>query len=566
MTHDDLDGALGAVTAADSDAGELNQAVMLARQALDQMPATDPDRPDRIATLAQQVRKRYEARSDHSDLAWLVELSKAAVTESAPGEPDLPWWLSALGGALRMRYAAEGEPADLNDAVQTFRKAVDLATARHTDLAPHENNLAVALSDRYDGTGQLNDLDGAIEMARRAVDRTPPGHPDHGMYLANLAVFLSDRYDHAGSLADLDEARAMAFDAADNTTADDDGLPRLHNLLAVLDLDRYERFGNSADLDLSILWARAAVTGVAVRAPELELAGYLTNFGNACLLRYEVELAAVDWSTPADKQLDVTDLRLAVRAHRRAVELAPEGSPDRPKFLTNLGSVLIDQAAVLPDEADLGEAIQVLSEAVRVTTAGSPHRSSRLNNLAIALRLRFERTGDRETGEQVTATFRASCVLDSAINVESVLSAADNWQRWATERRSWQEAVEACDAGLRAAALLHRSQLLREHQLAWLRTSEGLSGAAAFARCRAGDVRGAVAAMDGGRALLLADTLRRDRADLARLAEPAPTLAARYAAAARAVADAERVVVSRAARLTGDVPHAGSASARPGSA
>src|SRR5262249_36621791 len=276
-----------------------------------------------------------------------------------PGHRKLAWRLTPLGGALRLHHGACGDLDELDEAIRVFRQAGELAAAQRTDPAPHENNLAVALSDRYERTGRTADLDDAVAAARRAVDRTPRGHADRGMYLTNLAVYLSDRYDRTGDLADLDDATAVATDALEEIDPADPGLPRLRNLLAALHLDRYERFGRVPDLDLSITSARAAVTGARTGAPELP--GYLNNLGNACRLRFEATLAATEWHGPDDVALNLEDLHGAVAAHRRAVELAPPGSPDRPKFLTNLGNVLVDSALVLPAEGGgLDEAIHVL--------------------------------------------------------------------------------------------------------------------------------------------------------------------------------------------------------------
>ncbi|MGH4009936.1 MAG: hypothetical protein ACRDTH_17585 [Pseudonocardiaceae bacterium] len=533
--------ALDDAAAAYAGTGKVDQAVAIAQQALAATASEDPDRPYRIAMLAQRVRERYETTSHASDLVWLVELSRAAVDGSAPGAPELALRLTALGGALRLRHAVCGNLDDLDAAVRLFRQASEFAAAHHADPAPHDNNLAVALSDRYERTGRTADLNDAVATARRAVDRAPRGHADRSMYLTNLAVYLSDRYDRTGDLADLDDATAVAADALEDIDPADPGLPRLHNVLAALHLDRYERFGRGSDLDLSLTSARAAVTGVSAGAPELP--GYLNNLGNACRLRFEAALAAIDWHGSGDVALNLEDLHGAVEAHRRAVKLAPPDSPDRPKFLTNLGNALVDSALVLPAEGGgLDEAIHVLSDAITATETGSPHQAARMNNLAHALRLRFDHSGLPEDRDRAINAFRASYAEGLATDLEAVLAAARNWQQWAAGRRAWLEMEEACDAGLRAAALLHRIQLIRDHQLAWLRAADGLAVGAALARSHTGDLPGAVTALEGGRALLLADALQRDRIDLARLAEREPWLATRYAAAAEKVTCADRVL------------------------
>jgi len=287
-------------------AGNLDRAATMAQEAFDAIAPDDPDRPYWIAMLARRVRERYETAPHAGDLVRLVELSRAAVEGSAPGTPELTLRLTALGGALRLHYAACGDLAELDEAVQVLRRARELAAVHHADPAPAENNLAVVLSDRYDRTGDL---------------------------------------------ADLEEASAVALNASEKIDPADSGLSRLQNLLAALHLDRYERSGRAAELDLSITSALAAVTGAHGGSPELP--GYLNNLGNAYRLRFEATLAATDWHSPGAVALDVRDLRGSIEAHRRAVELAPPDSPDRPKFLTNLGNILADSALVSPLRAAL---------------------------------------------------------------------------------------------------------------------------------------------------------------------------------------------------------------------
>ena len=86
--------------------------------------------------------------------------------------------------------------------------------------------------------------------------------------------------------------------------------------------------------------------------------------------------------------------------------------------------------------------------------------------------------------------------------------------RWASARRSWTEAAEAYHAAMDLTDRLFRTQLFRSHKEAWLREAKALPAHAAYALARSGDASGAVQALERGRALLLSESLQRDRANL----------------------------------------------------
>ena len=239
--------------------------------------------------------------------------------------------------------------------------------------------------------------------------------------------------------------------------------------------------------------------------------------------------------------MDVTALRAALDAHRRAVGLSPEGSADHAMHLTNLGAVLLDAAVVLPEEVGLDETVAVLEAAVAQTHAASPHRGGRWNNLAAALRTMADRSrADRSRAaadaERAHTAFREAVASSTP---EAGLSAAVTWSSWSVERTAWPEIAEASTRALDTADRLRRTQLTRGDRTSWLRRVEGLSAAGAHADARLGDPAAAALLAERGRALLLSDALDRDRTRLERLAATRPDLAARFSAAAVAVRELE---------------------------
>src|SRR5262249_6140668 len=106
----------------------------------------------------------------------------------------------------------------------------------------------------------------------------------------------------------------------------------------------------------------------------------------------------------------------------------------------------------------------------------------------------------------------------------------------------WEDAAATLRLGVEALDALYRRQLLRGAREAWLRKAGGVHVEAAHASVRAGDVEGAVAMLEHGRARILSDALARDRADLTQLRELGRgDLLDRYRSASARLAAVERV-------------------------
>jgi tetratricopeptide (TPR) repeat protein len=523
---DDAGVAFAARYRASGQMADLERAITIYEAALAEVPSTEPDHPVLLTSLANRLRERYARHGTREDLERIVTLSEAAVAETPPGAPQRAARLSNAGGALRARFVVEGHLHDLERAIDAFQQARDSDPAIAADRATYDNNLAVALSDRYEHTGRVDDLDAAVAASERAVQASPPGSPDLTMYRANLAIHLSSRYDLHGDLGDLDRAIAELEQAADGAEPDAPDLPSLFGNQAALLLDRYERTGQPDDLEMSLQAAEAAVALAGAGSPDLP--GHLNNLGNARRLRFEHGTTSALDSGTAAAGLEVTDLLLAVEAYRRAVELTPPDSPNRPKFLTNFGNGLLDRSLAQARVDDLDEAVGALEEAVTATPPGSPDLPGRQNNLATGLRARHGRNGDPADLRRALDTYRASCLQGLEAYTEIALAAAGNWGDWASQRRSWPEATEAYGLGLRAAAQLYRLQPLRDYKQTWLRASKGLAARTAYAWAMRDGAEQAVLAQEMGRALLLSEALERGRANLEDLDARAPLLAGRY--------------------------------------
>jgi CHAT domain-containing protein len=463
----------------------------------------DPERPRWLNSLGTTLYAWHMSDSDSAKLDRAISLFQQAIASSPPKNPDLPSWLTNLGSGLRRRYEQTGQLADLDSAVDLMDRAVAATPPNNPELPSRLNNLALGLRARYDHRGALVDLDSAIELLQRALAATPPNNPELPAALVNLGTSFQTRYSRNGDLADLDSAIELLQRALAATPPNTPNLPsRLTDLGNAL-RERYQFRHDLADLDSAIELLQRAVAA-APRDHPIPAAA-LSSLGFALQLR-----------SRHSKTLD--DLQAALDHYEQAIAATPRDHPALVNWLNNLGLGLIDRHKHTGDPADLDKAIDLLDRSVAATPAESPELAGRLMNLGTGLQSRHalhQRPSDLDAAIE---TLRKAALRGLESGVAAALMAAYRWSSSAVARRAWAEVNEACDVGLIAASRLVRTQLSRSHKETWLRAVGQLPGRAAYARAMQEDGAGAVATVEQWRAVLFAEALERDHADLERLA------------------------------------------------
>ncbi|KAF8132496.1 CHAT domain-containing protein, partial [Boletus edulis] len=102
----------------------------------------------------------------------------------------------------------------------------------------------------------------------------------------------------------------------------------------------------------------------------------------------------------------LSDLEDAILNHRESVHLTPDGHPDKPSRLNNLGISLITRFGRLGELRDLEDGISTHRDAVRLTPDGHPDKPGRLNNLVVSFITRFERLGELSDLDDAISTQR----------------------------------------------------------------------------------------------------------------------------------------------------------------
>ncbi|KUL82059.1 hypothetical protein ZTR_10675 [Talaromyces verruculosus] len=140
------------------------------------------------------------------ELEEAIRVARQAVNATPNDDPKRAMYLNNLANRLSHRYFRTGAMGDLEEAIQVIRQAVDATLHDHPDRAMYLNNLGIRLGDRFSRTGSTADLEEAIQVARQAVHATPDGHPDRAGRLINLGIRLGDKYSRTGPMTVLEEA------------------------------------------------------------------------------------------------------------------------------------------------------------------------------------------------------------------------------------------------------------------------------------------------------------------------------------------------------------------------
>jgi tetratricopeptide (TPR) repeat protein len=209
------------------------------------------------------------------------------------------------------------------------------------NYAGHLSNLGNALRTRFQITGNPADIDEAVTTERDALVAIPHARPDRAKTLANLARALTVRFLGSGDLADIADIDG-AIDAA-------------RDAVAATSPDDHDRAGS----------LRALIDAVSAR------------------LKLTVDLADID---------------LAIELHGEILQdpaFSMLSASWRVHVLRNAGAAFLRRHHLTEDPADLQHALDPLQEGIELAAPASEDLGSCLFNLAQALYLQYEHSGER---------------------------------------------------------------------------------------------------------------------------------------------------------------------------
>ncbi|KAJ7084084.1 CHAT domain-containing protein [Mycena epipterygia] len=159
---------------------------------------------------------------------------------------------------------------------------------------------------------------------------------------------------------------------------------------------RFEQLGDLSDLNKSIMMFEDAVQLTPDGHPDKP--AMLNNLGNSLFCHFE-------------RLGDLSDLNKSIMMKEDAVQLTPDGHPDKPGRLSNLGSSLFRLFEQLGDLSNLNKSIMMKEDAVQLTPDGHPDKPGRLTNLGNSLCRRFEQLGDLSDLNQSVMMFEDALQL-----------------------------------------------------------------------------------------------------------------------------------------------------------
>jgi CHAT domain-containing protein len=266
---------------------------------------------------------------------------------------------------------------------------------------------------------------------------------------------------------------------------------------------RYRRFGLLSDLDAAV---EAMKEALETDLPTEIEAPARTNLGNVLRERYAVSG-------------NQEDLRNALTAYQRALDVTAMDSPDYPDRLSNLAALYAELCFLTRDGQDLDQAIALSQKAVEATPTHSPELITYLGNYAWALKLRYEFRGETADQSSAISAYRHATALGRKHHSPVAVLIAGQWGGWASARGSWQEAGRAySDALSILEELFDRTRSWRNRE-SYLSAARGLQEDGAYALMRSGRMRDAVVILERSRTKLLDEALARYTPELAKLSE-----------------------------------------------
>ncbi|MBZ4421767.1 CHAT domain-containing protein [Myxococcus sp. RHSTA-1-4] len=504
---------------------------------------------DSFRNLATAFFGRFQTTGQLEDLDRAIARTRSAVELFQPRDARVAELLANLGAFLIHRFRASQEAATLDEAITVLHRALQTCTA-HVRPAI-ESNLAEALFVRHEWLGERKDLEDSIALLRRASAQPGMAPPEVLPLIQNLGVALVHQYHLMGDVRCLEEAAAL-FDRAD-AAGDSASIAHARAMFGRAMAEAFHRTGRPELLDRAIYTLRLAAAGAP--AGDSKRSGIHHSLGAVLDDRF------MRWGRPED-------LREALENLQRAVEISKAAGKIDSKLLCSLSTVLgrvhkgsgqeehlaavlaagraaveasrsaspADQSAAYHalasglrraydthrDPASLFEAISWTEKAA---LTAPPHRRFAVDAaLAEDLREVYELQRSEESLRQAIDANRRAVTDALAHHPASALTRGISWADWAMGRQCWEEAVEATRAAVLAAEKLEQGQASSVYQGYWLEETAEVYEALAYALARCGDLRGAVTAVETGRARVIHRQLGRTRPEESEPATGAPML------------------------------------------
>ena len=143
-----------------------------------------------LKKLTDALTKQSVLERTSKDLEEIIVLYRDAQSFFHFGDPDRPAILTGLGSALYHRYLQEQKSPDLVESVTLFRNALQLYPAGHDRRGKVLNNLGMALYRRYELNRKSSDLHEAISSLEEVLKLVHPEDPRSSVVQRHLTTLF----------------------------------------------------------------------------------------------------------------------------------------------------------------------------------------------------------------------------------------------------------------------------------------------------------------------------------------------------------------------------------------
>jgi hypothetical protein len=403
------------------------------------------------------------------------ERAARATAGLVPGGLD---WARAMDELAEEFLRADGPAGHavtgLDAAIAVRREAIgrldgDLAASAGLDL---RNNLAIDLASRYQAGGGLADLLESCALSREVLAGATPG--DLLTAAAGLAGRLSLLARNPGYEAELGEAIGLYEGLLADPAVAADARPAIlsnlaNGLLARFERDRTARARPARFRALGDIRRAAGLADEAISCTTPGSIHLAARHDTAGRLRAALGYHLGSAGTP-DPGGAAEQGELAERHARAAAAATPDGSPDRAHYLNNWAMWVTDRWERTADPAALDEAIGLLEAALAAVQGDGQLRATISFNLGIRMQERFETA--RGQGEPDWDDLQRACdLLDDVLaaglphltvpagkRLGDIAVSLGMWPQAEHALRLALAALCAARAGDTAAAALHLEQ------------------------------------------------------------------------------------------------------------
>ncbi|KZP27700.1 hypothetical protein FIBSPDRAFT_1040008 [Athelia psychrophila] len=210
----------------------------------------------------------------------------------------------------------------------------------------------------------------ATASHQHAVALTPDGHPNKPAYISNLRNGYVTRFERLGDLADLENAIASYQQAL--AIALRMATPTSQPISQTSATAISGALNGSGISLISRIRLRAIEQAVALTPDgHPNKPAYLSNLGSGYRTRFE-------------RLGDLADLENSIASHQQAGALTPDGHPNKPAYISKLGSGYLTRFEGLGNLVDLENSIASHQKAVALTPDGHPDKPAYISKLSSA--------------------------------------------------------------------------------------------------------------------------------------------------------------------------------------